>query len=726
VTDNATGCTAVSSVTVTEPAPVVVAQDTVINVNCGNAATGALQVSATGGTPGYTYNISQAGIASNTTGIFTNLGAGTYTITATDVNGCESTTSVTISGTTPIDITLTATNITCSGSEDGLIVADVTGGLPFLLDTNRIYTYNWTGPNGNIVATDSVTNIGPGLYRLTVQDSVGCFDTASITVVEPQPIVVSAVTTPASCGNNDGSIVLSATGGPSALAGTPNNYEYSIDGGATFVSSNTFNNLASGFYDIVVRDAGVTYCIGLFNVDLGSNSDLTGSITTTNPACDNLNSGSATVFATSPAGGYTYRWFTDDNFITLSTTNTLSNAVGNVRDDNNDGTLDTLFNYIVVVTDANGCEYTDTAYIITPERPTIGTDVGAGFVQDVDCNGGNNGVIQIGIDGDTTGYTYFWNTGATTSQITGLSTMGADSANYIVTVTDPNGCVASDTVALFQPEDPVTAFYTGSTVACANQATGTITLDSIYGGTAPYLFAFGPNGPFGGDAILSQGLRAGVYTVHTQDLNGCIDSVENIIVRDTIDYQVTAYQDQTITLGDSVFLYGTVNSTLTGADSTLVSWSQIDPNTGLSSTILVGSQALTGFTPPIFYTDMQFVLSLNNGCGDSSIVNIEVDKQQTVFIPDAFSPNGDGTNDVFTIYASSDVERIETFMVFDRWGEMIHIGEDFEPNSIDPDHGWDGTFRGQAMNPAVFVYYAEIRLADGTKIVRKGDVTLVR
>ncbi len=724
VTDNISGCTAIDTVIVTEPTPVTITQGTVIDVNCGNGATGALQVLASGGTPGYRYDISLAGQGQNTTGIFTNLSAGTYTITATDANDCASTINVTIGSATPIVITLSAENITCSGSEDGLVTALVSGGTP---STSGLgYTFNWNGPNGSITALDTLFNTGPGRYSLTVQDAAGCIDTASIVVLEPQPIVVTGINTAATCGNNDGSIVLSATGGPSALNGIPNNYEYSIDGGVTFLSSNTFSNLASGFYDIVVRDAGVTYCIGLYNVDLGSNSNLTGTVTSTNSACDNLNSGSATVFATSPAGGYIYRWFSSLNNTTLSTTSTLSNAFGNVEDTDGDGVLDTVFYYIVEVTDANGCTYRDSAYIVNPERPVIGVDVGVGFTQDVDCYDGNTGVIQIGVDGDTTGFTYFWSTGATTSSITGLSTMGADSADYYVTVTDATGCVASDTVTIFQPEDPVTPSYTGSTVACANQATGTITLNSITGGTAPYLFSFGANGPYGSDAILSQGLRAGVYTIYTQDLNGCIDSVENVIVRDTIDYQVTAYQDQTINLGDSVFLYGTVNSTLTGADSALITWSQLDPNTGLRSTVLVGPDALTGFTPPIFYTDMQFILSLNNGCGDSSIVTIEVNKQQTVFIPDAFSPNGDGTNDIFTVYGSSDVSRIKTFMVFDRWGEMVHIGEDFEPNSIDPDNGWDGSFRGSGMNPAVFVYYAEIELANGETVIRKGDVTLIR
>jgi gliding motility-associated-like protein len=284
--------------------------------------------------------------------------------------------------------------------------------------------------------------------------------------------------------------------------------------------------------------------------------------------------------------------------------------------------------------------------------------------------------------------------------------------------------MSSDTVFVAQPSQPVTGVYTGNTVTCAGNSDGVVSIDSVVGGTAPYLYSFGAIGPYGSDAILSQGLSAGVYTVYTQDANGCIDSTENIIIRDTINYIVTAFMDQTINMGETVDRYGTVNNS--GIDSTLVTWSKLDPNTGIMSLVFTGATALEGYTPDTFFTDMQFVLSLNNGCGDSSIVTIEVNQEQTVFVPNAFSPNGDGMNDIFTVYGSNDVSRVKSFMIFDRWGEVVHMSEDFAPNSTDPNNGWDGTFRGKAMNPAVFVYFAEIELTNGETVIRKGDVTLIK
>jgi gliding motility-associated-like protein len=246
----------------------------------------------------------------------------------------------------------------------------------------------------------------------------------------------------------------------------------------------------------------------------------------------------------------------------------------------------------------------------------------------------------------------------------------------------------------------------------------------VAGGTAPYLYSYSVVGPYGSDAILSQGLGAGIYTVYVQDGNGCVDSVENIVIRDTLDYIVTAFQDATINMGETVDLYGTVNNS--DVDSSLVSWSMLDPNTGIITPLITGTTALEGFTPDTFYTDMQFILALNNGCGDTSVVEILVNQEQSVYIPNGFSPNGDGVNDVFTIYGSNDVDRIKTFMVFDRWGELVHLGEDFEPGSADPVNGWNGNFNGKPMNPAVLVYYAEIVLVNGETVIRKGDVTLVR
>jgi gliding motility-associated-like protein len=96
-----------------------------------------------------------------------------------------------------------------------------------------------------------------------------------------------------------------------------------------------------------------------------------------------------------------------------------------------------------------------------------------------------------------------------------------------------------------------------------------------------------------------------------------------------------------------------------------------------------------------------------------------------VYIPNIFSPNDDGENDWFTVYADlKGVKQVKQFQIFDRWGDQVFQRENFQPN--DPTLGWDGRYRGQEMNPAVFVYYAIVEFIDGQEVLFKGDVTLMR
>ena len=107
----------------------------------------------------------------------------------------------------------------------------------------------------------------------------------------------------------------------------------------------------------------------------------------------------------------------------------------------------------------------------------------------------------------------------------------------------------------------------------------------------------------------------------------------------------------------------------------------------------------------------------------SILYNFPVENNLQLFIPNAFTPNDDGFNDIFYINANDlMIKQVNKFQIFTRWGELVFTDEDFQPNT--PDHGWDGFFKGEKMNPAVFVYFAEIEFRDGFKIIYRGDVAL--
>jgi len=114
-----------------------------------------------------------------------------------------------------------------------------------------------------------------------------------------------------------------------------------------------------------------------------------------------------------------------------------------------------------------------------------------------------------------------------------------------------------------------------------------------------------------------------------------------------------------------------------------------------------------------------------NGCSATDEMIISIDKSRKIYIPNAFSPNDNSSNDRFYIFGSErQVRKIKSFAIYNRWGDVLHEAFDFLPN--DPSKGWDGTFKNEMQNPGVFVYRAEIEYMDGVIEVRTGDVTLVR
>jgi gliding motility-associated-like protein len=115
----------------------------------------------------------------------------------------------------------------------------------------------------------------------------------------------------------------------------------------------------------------------------------------------------------------------------------------------------------------------------------------------------------------------------------------------------------------------------------------------------------------------------------------------------------------------------------------------------------------------------------NNGCRDEDKVTVIVDRRRFVYVPNVFSPDKDGDNDWFSVFAKEGtVRNIKSLEVFDRWGNAMYTITDFQPN--DPALGWNGTFRGDDMNPGVYVWYMEVEFIDGVVELYKGDVTLIR
>jgi gliding motility-associated-like protein len=136
-------------------------------------------------------------------------------------------------------------------------------------------------------------------------------------------------------------------------------------------------------------------------------------------------------------------------------------------------------------------------------------------------------------------------------------------------------------------------------------------------------------------------------------------------------------------------------------------------------------ECLTQEIVPLITSAYSIRVEAENGCSDADTVLIKVNREKNVYAPNVFSPNDDGRDDQFYLFAKPGVVRnIKTFQVYDRWGNALFRYDNAQVN--DPSYGWNGAFRAQKMNPGVYVWYVELEYIDGTSEVLKGDVLLVR
>jgi gliding motility-associated-like protein len=241
---------------------------------------------------------------------------------------------------------------------------------------------------------------------------------------------------------------------------------------------------------------------------------------------------------------------------------------------------------------------------------------------------------------------------------------------------------------------------------------GSFVVDEVIGGRPPVQFSLN-DGPFTTQSAYLN-LEAGPYTLVVQDAEGCSTTLSAVLI-EPAEFQIVVTPQATIDLGESYQIITQINLPLSQIQS--VQWT---PSTGLSC-----DTCLNLIATPFISTQYKVEVKTDAGCRDDAALRLLVDRRVDVYIPNIFSPNDDGDNDKFTVYADQKgVSKINYLQVYSRWGELLWERHDFEPNMIEL--GWDGTFRGNELNPAVFVYQAEVEFIDGRKELFKGDVTIKR
>lgn len=740
VTD-AVGCTKIDSITVTEPPFPVAITDTFTNISCNAGSDGTIDITVTGGTPPYTY--------SWTNGLHTedlnNLTAGTYSVTVTDNNGCQETHTVTLTEPTPLQIQVLATDVSCYHMADGAIDITVSGGTP-------PYTYLWN----NSAVTEDVSGLTSGNYRVTVTDSLGCIKIAIALITEPlAPLTVSYTSVNVRCnGGNNGAIDLTVFGGTSP-------YSYNWTNGAI---SQDLTALTAGTYSVTVTDAH--QCDTMLTITITEPPQpLSASAVGIDVLCYGGYTGSIDLTVSGGTPPYIYVWsngFTTEDITDLTQgiyTVTVMDAnlcIANVTlfidqpdeisflvsaDEylcfGQSATLSVVYSeggvlpydiiwsngahgdsivvtpeedadYTVQITDANGCQSYPLSIHVKVDPPlamelTTNTDtVCPGDPVALSANISGGGIVYP--------YTIYIN-----DTITGNPPITVfPDAETLYTAWVFDRCKFDsivDTMRIYTYPIPPLNFSFDKASGCQPLTVHFIESSLNVGQT--YLWDF-DDGDFENLSFDKNPIHifhnAVVYHVRLRvtSINGCRNESDTAII--------TVFKKP-----DARFTYDPLIITLTNSTVKFFNYS----SDFISQEWKFGDGALSAEPEPEhayqnygIYTAELYVTS-NHGCVDTAMAKINVESELTFYAPTAFTPDGDGKNEYFKVFAHGYQPDNFTMMVYDRWGEII-----FESNTIEK--GWDGKVRGKLCPPGVYTWIAIFRDVYGNSVQKAGTVTLIK
>ncbi len=705
VTDASNSCTSTETVTVLEN---IVDP----NVDAGSAApltcavlTLPLQASSTSGNITYLWSTTNGTILGGGNTPTPTIGStGTYTVLVTDnINGCTATDNIVVTDDVvpPVAAIAQPEILTCD-----LLQTPVNGTGS---SQGAIFAYLWSTQDGNIViggTTNQPLVDEPGTYDLLVTNTQnGCTETASIVVDEDvlPPTTEAGQTVGLDCdtqtnslngvGSSQGanfSYLWTTAGGLIVSGATTLTPQIGDPGTYVLTIENTTNGCTSTDNVIVTEDL-TTPAFAIAQPQL-----LTCLVTTAQTV------GSGTGFGNAP----TATWTTTNGNI-VSGANTLSALV------------DAPGTYILtVVNNQTGC--TDTEQVVVTEdvappplnAPPVGLLTCTVLERVLTANTAPQALLQ-------------WTTQ------NGNIVSGANTANpvvnapgtYTVTATLPlNGCTAVTSVPLgIETNIPTGLEFLLDPPLC-NGTLGFLTVEQINGGIGPFEYSIDGGATFF-PAQDIDGLQPGTYDLVIRDANGC-EITEEVPVPTPPTPAVALPLEFSIQLGEDQQLQAIVPPAYPLALIDQVIW---EPTTGLTfednPTI---AEQLSPLAMPFSTTQYTVTIITEEGCRAVARTVIKVDRNIDIYAPNIIWPEDpDGQNAAFTLFTrQGSVNQILSLQVYDRWGEQLFVNKNFLPD--DPQVGWPGDFKGEPVNPGVFVWWAEVELVDGQKILMKGDVTVVR
>jgi gliding motility-associated-like protein len=615
---------------------------------------------------------------------------GVYTLVYTNEYGCTGTDTVLVGA---ADDYPTA----AAGAQLFLTCQDTAVYLQGMSDTPNA-AFLWTGP-GIDVSNQHLPNplIGtPGVYVLTVTDSLtGCQsapDSVSVVANNTEPVIDIIADGYLNCYTSQVTLLAQSGGSSNDLA------LLWLDNQATIITNQSaISVIEPGLYTLLAYDS------------------LTGCNSSANILLEDL------MIYPVAAAGNPAQLNCFDTAVMLDGTESDSNAniviqwtgpLGSVILNPNSltPTVDAEGWYFLSVLDTvNGCINMDSVWVGSDFVPPL-LDLQDSIL--LPCSLDYVMLVPTLADPDI-GLSYLWTSdsaGMLLSPPYAQVAYAGGQGTYFLSVTNlSNGCSASDSTSVSVPPPVTASIMTVS--SCAAQADGAIIFTDISGAAPPFNFTL--NGMTMSIQPPFDGLSPGIYHVGLSDASSCTwDTTVYLPLFPPM--EVSLGPDIFIQIGETVILDAQVSISLPAVAST--EWSPFGE--------IPCAWCFQPEVQPFVTTTYSVVVTDTNGCQAADELIVYVNQNPQIYTPNAFSPNGDGINDVFVIYTGPEVANVRELRIFDRWGDNVYFRENFPPN--DPGFGWDGTFREKPMDPAVFAFFTILELVDGSSFVFKGDITLVR
>ena len=728
VVKDAAGCTSASLSATVNQGSSLLATAVSTQTTCNGATNGTITVTPTNGAGPYTFKLdSNTPQSSN---VFSNVTGGTHAIIVTDGAGCVSASiPVTVATGPALAATVATTPTACSGATNGTIT---------ITPTNGSGTFQYSIDGNTFQASNTFSGLATGNYTITYKNNLGCQSTIAATVNPGQPLSATVATSNVFCtGGSTGTATLTI----STNSAPP--YQFSLNG-TTWQASNVFNGLNAGSYSVQFKDNN--NCSGSTSFTITQPQVLVANGTVQAVKCKGQSNGSISAMPT--GGALPYQYSINGN--TYQSANSFAVAAGS---------------YTLSVKDNNGCIQTQSLVVTEPTLLSASATTTAAT-----CEGGANGSLIVSAAGGTAPYQYAVGTasnGTGSFQLTG--------GNYSATVTDANNCTATAagvvaltnnlTLSLFADQticegrnaqlgattnatqfawspaasvnnasvkDPLAGpstttqyILTATLGLCSIKDTVTVNVlpapvadagvdgDICYGqsfqlqGNGGITYEWSPSTSLSSVSAGSPSVqpdKTTQYSLSVTDANGCRSLQADLVtVHVTPPIVIKVNNDTAVANGDVIQL-------IASSVATDYVWS---PAFGLDNP--TKSNPLATVTGDVTYT---VVGTTSAGCKGEASVTLKVYEGPEIYVPTAFTPNGDGRNDQFRAFPVG-IKTYTYFRVYNRWGEMIF-------STLDFGRGWDGTVNGKQQPTGTYVWMVEGITKDNKKISKRGTVTLIR